>query len=167
MANRLPIRDRQTSSRYAERQPAEQAEPQCETAGNTHKGVPKKNHLLKFHGSQIPFYLWRGGERLFISNKHCHSWGTLLLLLITFKHKHSEVWFSFVWIIPVIKLVCNMHPPEQTTAPSSSSLKCFPMTTFGYSTSSYCRYFCLEILKGCKKCTYNNVFERHAEIKTN
>lgn len=166
MANRLPIRDRQTSSRYAERQPAEQAEPQCETAGNTHKGVPKKNHLLKFHGSQIPFYLWRGGERLFISNKHCHSWGMLLLLLITFKHKHSEVWFSFVWIIPVIKLVCNMHPPEQTTAPSSSSLKCFPMTTFGYSTSSYCRYFCLEILKGCKKCTYN-VFERHAEIKTN
>lgn len=40
------------------------------------------------------------------------------------------------------------------------------MTKFGYPTlSSYYKYFCLEILKVCKKCTYKNVFGRHTANK--
>lgn len=77
------------------------------------KASQRKINFLSFMAHKITFYLWMGGERLFIFNKYCQLWGILCLLFFP---------LSIVKLYPPLSelfhryqnTVCNVHPPEQT-----------------------------------------------------
>lgn len=145
MINRLSI-SRGTDSPYAERQFATWAQPKHQTMGNPHTRKPEKQKLLKFHGSQNCFLFVDGWGEVVNFQQTLPALRHFVFTFLSFKH--SEAWFSFLWIIPEISKYCLQCTPTWANHSESTNTKWkqFLVIKSGYPTlSSYYKYFCLEI----------------------
>lgn len=91
--------------------------------GTHTKVCQRKMIFLSFMAHKITFYLWRGGERLFISNTASPEARCIYFWLPSISI--STVKFDSPLNYPCYQLVCNMHPPEQISEPTNSSLSAF------------------------------------------
>lgn len=118
MPNRLSIRG-QTDKQWMLRGSLQSKLSRSARKQGTHAKVcqRKKNDLLKFHGSQNYFLLVKRWWEA-VHFQQCQSWGTLHLLLISFKYKHSEVWFSFELSLLSNKSATCIHLSKSLSPPT-------------------------------------------------